>query len=441
MNRFFRTAFSATLVCLYLTLFTVLFTGIRMPFPAFSCLYFGLLIALLPAAVRKLSGREPLFYLLGAVTALSGFIPLVLWHCPASHMVIHLLGIAAAAVFLPLLRHRTTHGRFLAKYQFAAVSLLILLGLICLAMLTGIYTDGEAAVRTEVLKLAVNNTVPYAIVLLVTGVLLLRGLRAAAGTVDEQAFNRRQLRDTLIFAVLVSLVFAVDPFIYLQKAVLFLFNDVLRPGARFLVSCLAALLRLLSARKSGEDPQPLPTEEEATDPKPIPTLESGEAEPEHYYVEDTELARTIAYIFVAAAAAILLWILVRQIRKLIRNLRERALKRGSGYPNEIREALPEEEGTGRKDRPKKRSADPRERMRYLYGDFLRHLKKLKVSFGRTDTCKEIRDRAEDSAAADPPVLSEFTELYEQARYREEEMPSEADARRMKELLDRIKKKA
>ena len=439
MNRFFRTAYSTTLVCLCLTLFTVLITKVRMPFLAFSCLYFGLLISLLPAITQRLTGKDRLFYVIGAIAAMLGFLPLALRNCPAAHWVVHFLGIAAAASFLYLLRYRTTHSDFLAKYQFAAILLLILIGLVYLAMLTGIYTDGETSARSETLRLAMNNIVPYAIMLLVTGVLLLRGLRAQEGIVDEQAFNRRQLRDTLIFAVIVTLVFAVDPFVYLQKAVLFLFNDVLRPAGNFIVQLLAWLLKQISVPK--QPVQNTVPPEEHSEWNPVPIVEPGETEKEHYYIEDYDLTRIIAYIFVAAAVLILLWILVRQIRKLIFNLRARSQKREGGYPSEIREALSPEEGTRRADRPKKRSSDPRERIRYLYGDFLRYLKKLRVKFDKTNTCGEIRLGAEIYSKDDPSALADLTVLYEQARYRLKEAPTEADARVMKDLLDRIKKKS
>lgn len=438
MNRFFRTAYSSTLVYLGLTLFTVLFTGVRMPFPAFSCLYFGLLLALLPAASRKLAGKEGLFYGLGALTALLGFLPLVLWHCPLTHFAVHLLGIAAAAAFVPLLRHRTTHADFMAKYQFSAIMLLILIGFIALATVTGIYADGKSS-RPEALKFAVNNIIPLAIVLLVTGVLLLRGLRAAEGIVDEQAFNRRQLRDTLIFAVVVTVVFAVDPFVYLQQAVYFLINDVLKPAGRALMALLAAIVRLLHVDRPEWERETQPTEE-TSEPGGIPNVESTETAPEHYDIEGSDLTRTVAYIFIGIMALLLLWILVRQIRKLIRKLRERSRKYGSGYPNEVREMLPQEERAQREKKPKRRSADPRERMRWMYGEFLQYLKKLRIRFDGSDTCGEIQSRAEKNAAADPSVLSDLTELYEQARYQMEEAPDEEDAREMKDLLDKIRKR-
>ena len=436
MNRFFRTAYATTLVYLSLALFGVLISGVRIPFLAFSCLYFGLLLSLLPGVSQRLSGKERLFYLLGAMTAVLGFLPLALWHSPMIHWIIHLLGIAAAGAFLSILRHRTTHGIFLAKYEFTAVSLLILIGLIYLAILTGIYQGGQAAERSRALSRAMSCVVPYAIVLLASGVLLLRGLRAQPGMADEQAFIRRQLRDTLIFAVLVTLIFAVDPFIYLQKAVYFLLNDLLRPSARYLVQFLDMLLRSVSRREQPAA-ETLPPEETA-DPGVMQVIEPAETEPEQYFIEGNDLSLTVAYILLAAAALALLFLLAAQIRKLVRTLRARSRNRGSGYPNETREMLPVKEETSREGKPKKRSSDPRERIRYLYGEFLRCLRKLRVRFSKTETCGEIRHHAETHSIADPATLSDLTMLYERARYRLKETPTEADAHLMKDLLDRIR---
>ena len=438
MNRFFRTAYATTFVYLCLTLSGVLISGAGMPFPAFSFLYFGLLMCLLPGVSPKLAGKERLFYGLGALTALLGFLPIALWHCPPIHWFIHLLGIAAAAVFLSVLRHRTTHGIFMAKYEFSVILLLVVIGMVCLGMVTFIYGDGQASERAALLKLALSNIVPYAVVLLASGVLLLRGLRAQPG-MDEQTFNRRQLRDTLIFAVIVTLVFAVDPFVYLKQAVYFLVTEVLRPGARGLVQLLSLLLKVLSRPKQPSE-ETMPIEETMEDGQ-IPVLEPAEADTEHFHFTGDDLTRAIAYVCVAAAALALLCFLAVQIRKMIRNLLERSRNRGSGYPNETREALPPEEGSKRKKKPKKRSSDPRERMRWLYGEFLRHLNKLRVRFAGSNTCGEIERRAEENAAAGPETLSGLTALYEEARYRLEDAPTEADVQAMKEFVDKVKKRA
>ena len=438
MNRFFRTAYSTTLVYLYLVLFGVLITRVKMPFLSFSCLYFALLLCLLPGVSQKLNGKEGLFRVLGAATAMLGFLPIALWRCPLSHWLIHLSGIAAAGVFLSILRHRTTHGIFMEKYRFSVVSLGVLIGFICLAMVTGVYQGGQGLIPPEAMREAVSSAVPYAIILLASGTLLLRGLRAESGKVDDQAFNRRQLRDVLIFAILVTLVFAVDPFVYLRKAVFFLLNDVLRPSARFLAQVLVSILRAVPRREESAAATPLP--EETAEPKPMPLYETAETEAESYFVEGNDLALTIAYVFIAAAALFLLIVLASEIRRLFRNLRWRGRNPGSGYPNETREKLPPKDGTRRERKPKKRSGDPREQIRYLYGGFLGYLNKLRVRFDNTDTCGEIRRCAEKRAVADPPTLSGLTVIYEEARYRLAETPDEADVRAMKELLDRIKKK-
>lgn len=437
MNRFFRTAYASTLVYLILALLASLITGAAMPFLTFSCLYFGLLLALLPAASQRLSGKELPFALLGAVAALLGFVTLALWRCSLLHYLVHGIGMLSGVVFLFLLRHRTTHADFKAKYQFTTVLVLVGIGFIYLALLAGVDRNGVVPVQSENVRIAVNGAVPFAITLLVTGVLLLRGLRAQAGVVDERAFNRRQLRDTLIFAAIVTVVFLIDPVVYLKAAADFLLNGVLRPVAEFLARMLAALLRLMSCTRP-ETEEPVQTPVPTSDPQPMPATEPVEVEPEHFYIEGDDLTLTLSYIFIGAAAIVLLAILAFQLAKLVKSLRKRNKNRGRGYPHETRETLvPEAEAQGN-DKPRKRSEDPRERIRYLYAEFLRYLRKVPIRFQRSSTCGEIEHRAERSLHADPSDISDLTGLYEKARYQQKEAPAEADAHRMKTLLNRIK---
>ena len=437
MNRFLRTAYASTLAYLCLALLPALITGVAMPFAAFSCLYFGLLLTLLPAASKKLAGKEPLFTLLGAVVALFGFALLAILHCPLLHYFVHLAGILFAVAFLFLLRHRTTHADFKAKYQFIAVLVLIVIGFIYLSLLAGVDRNGDVPVQSENVRLAVNGIVPFAITLLMTGVLLLRGLRAQAGVVDERAFNLRQLRDTLIYAALVTVVFLIDPFVYLKKAVGFLLNDVLRPVASFLARLLSEFLYLISCTRP-EAGTPMPTPVPTADPNQLPVTKPVEVTPEHYYLEGDKLTLTLSYIFVAITALILLAILAFQIRKLIKRLRGGSKNRGRGYPHETREALSPETAEVGARRPRKRSEDPRERIRYLYAEFLRFLSKAPIRIRRTDTCGEIERRAEKGLNTDPSNLSDLTELYEKARYRQNDAPTADEAARMKTLLARIR---
>ncbi len=438
MNRFFRTAYYTTLFYLCLAFFGTLISSVGMPFLAFSCLYFGLLFCLLPGMLRKLSGKEALFYVLGALTAALGFLPIALWHGTILHWLIHLFGIAGTAVFLRALRYRTTHSVFMDEYRLTLVLLLILIGFGCLFTMTGIYQDGQAAVRSETLRQAINGAVPYAIILLVSGTLLLRGLRAQLGIADEQAFNRRQLRDVLIFAVLVTLVFAVDPFVHLKNALSFLLDEVLRPSVRALRQLLASFLSLLPRWEAPSAVTPTP--EETVDLGTMPLTELAETEAEHYDIEANDLEHSLTYIYIAIVALVLLYILVLQIARLIRNLKEHSGNRGGGYPNETCEKIPMKEETGREGKPRRRSRDPRERIRYLYGEYLRCLKKRRVQFSDTDTCGEIRQHAEERSVAELSELSDLTVCYEKARYRLTETPTEADAERMEELLDGIKKR-
>ena len=441
MNRFFRTAYAATLVYLCLAFSVALITGIGMPFPAFSCLYFGLMLFLMPGISYSPAGQRPLFYLIGAVTAFSGFLPIAIARCPLVHWLIHLAGIGAAAAFLLTLRHRTTHALFLKRFRLISVLIFILIGAVCVTLRMDIFRAGEASERYAAVSLAANGAVPYAIVLLTTGVLLLRGLRAQPGRmIDERIFNRRQLRDTFVFAVLVTLVFAADPFVYLEEALSFLREEAIRPFLRSLARLLALLLPSLSSGKLPEKQSV--SSGEGTGLRPVPKSEFVEVQEGIAYRESDPPLSVDRDIMTAAMALIVLFILAvlaLLIRKLIKKPRKRGRDRGSGYPRETYEDLPSKEGKGREGRPKKRNGDPRERIRYLYGEFLRCLRARRVRFGETNTCGEIRQAAKPRSAAARSALSELTALYEAARYRMREAPSTADADEMRDLLDRIKK--
>lgn len=444
MNRFLRTAYSTTFVYLFLALIAVLVTGVELPLAAFLCLYGGLLLALLPSATPKLHGRETLFMLLGALSALLGFLPLLLLRCPVVHWIAHGVGILAAILLTPVLKHRTTHSDFAAKFRFSLVLLLALLAGLYLVLLFGSTEGAVFPIQKERVQLGIDCAVPVAILLLVTGVLLLRGLRGQQTTLDEKAFNRRQLRDLLLYGSIVSVVFLLRPFRYLGKALKWLMNNVLYPAWRWLLWALDQLLNLLASKK----PRPeLATPEPTPDPNDYGSLPANvmftAEDPEDYIVDETgetNLYKTILWIFLAVAALIVIVILVFELRKLIRTLSNRAAFRGRGYPNEVRESLDDAESRQKAGKPKKYSADPRMRIRYLYGQFLRFLRRLWMQPEPSDTCGEINERAEKLLPESDRTLAELRALYERARYREAEGPTERDAARMKALLDRLKKK-
>lgn len=441
MNRLLRTAFAVSLAYIFLTLLSVMAAGAGMPFAAFACLYFGVVLFLLPKALPKLDRMGPLFAVLGTLLALLGFAVLKLYRCTIPHYIAHGLGAAAAGIFISTLRHRTTNAAFAAKFRFSIVLILALIASLYAAVLIGFTEDLAVPVRKASVRLAIDSAVPVTIMMLVTGVLLLRGLRALEGTVNEKDFNRRQLRDTLIFASFVSVVFIARP-LFLKGVVLFM-NGVVHPFWQFVLRMINALMAFIAklGPKYNEAPH-IEITPGPSDPAPLPAASfEPNQEPENYMIdENTELKfyKLFLYIFLAAAAAVLLFFLIRELIKLIKRLRRRGISRGRGYPNEIREKLDDEEAVQKHEKPKKHG-EPRTRIRYLYREFLHHLRKRKISIEPFDTCAKINERAKPALHADEEELSEFRELYENARYHGNEAPTDEDAARMKALYENLKK--
>lgn len=373
MTRFFRTTFSVSITGLFLTLITGIATGVHVPFLSFSCVLFGLLIFLLPNVLQKYGDKSRLFALLGAVTALLGFLPILLLRCPTFHYVTHGLFILSGAIFLGLLRHNTTYNNFKAKFGFVtAVTICLLVFVLVLATTPFKYkysADGTLLLNRENTNVAMNDVIAYAIVSLASGFLCLRGLRGEKGVVSEKSFRRRQLRDALIFAGTVSIVFSAMPLFRIVWQ--FLLNNVLAPFAQLLVRLLEktgiSVMQQPSQILSGS-PQPT-----AAPPTLSPEASSGSALPPEQIVpatlkSSTPLLFALTSLLLLIVLGIAAFILVKALRRLKQN--------DTGYPNESREALPETEQPKKEEKISRRSADPRARIRYLYADFLRRLRRI-----------------------------------------------------------------
>ncbi len=435
MNRFYRTVFAATLVYLYITLIVTVLTGAAIPLSSFACLYFGLFVFLLPAVSRKLKGFKWLFGVLGTVIALLGFLPILLW---ASASLPHYIGygaaFVAAGIFLPLLRHATTRDDFANKFR-AAVIITIL---VIIAIVAGAADNGLFRIKTEYVRTALNELVPVAVMLLASGILLMRGLRAAETIVDEKAFNRRQLRDTLIFAGIVAVVFFLDPFRHLGNVITFIGSKVIGPAIDFIGGLFGRIGKLFVISGQTNDYshtfEPQQYQDVPVPALPLPPVSKPDDGPPPSMIKDN--LEWVSAAFFVVVGVIMLIILIRQILKL----RKRRANRGTGYPNEVRENLTEEVSRAKNARLSRRSSDPRVRMRYLYSEFLRYLRRLHVNLRSSDTCSDINTRASRRLFyANKADITEFTELYETARYRMDEAPTNTDAERMKTLLAGIRK--
>lgn len=404
MTRFFRTAFAVSLASLILTLISVVATGVHMPFAVFSCLLFGLLLFLLPEAVSKLESKKTLFALLGAGVALLGFLPLLILRCPVFHYVAHGLSILAAAIFLITLRHYTTHNNFKARFVFITVILICLLTYFVVSATTmrrlANSPYSKPILDPESLKLALNDIVPLAIVLLASGVLCLRGLRAQQGAADETSFQRRQIRDALIFTISVSAVFLVLPL--LKPVWSFFVEKMLAPVARQFALLLERIVSgamksnapslygdaIASAKPTQAPSQVAPI---ATPSPSSGTVFGNDTPPPAEIRQGTYLYTLIAFLIIAIVVTIAAIILVKALRRFKKYERS--------YPNESREELPETDGPKKEKKLTKHSADPRRRMRYLYADFLKQLKK--VILQRTRTAKDP-----NAASTDPHAWGE-----------------------------------
>lgn len=441
MNRLLRTAYWTCFVYILLAFLSSLAAGARLPFAAFLCLFFGLILSLLPHAAPKLSGKEVLFAPLGLLVSLLGFLLMPLYGCALIHYIAYTVGLLSAALFIVRLRHRTTHALFSAKFRFSVVAILALMAVMYLFLIFGSAEDFIIPIKKESVSRAVDGLVPIAIILLITGVLLLRGLRGLESTVNERDFNRRQLRDLLIYASLVGAVFMVYPYLY--KGFVWLLNDAVYPFFRMIGWAFNKFLELI-ARKgpiSSEAHEPAATlaPTESAPPYPYEVLQHQDIS--EYMLDETgedNMYRILLYIFLGIAAAVLLVIVAREAVKLIRSLRERALNPGRGYPNEIRESLDKDANTKNADRPRKHG-EPRIRIRYYYREFLRCLGRIYVPIEPSDTCGRINERAQTALTAGDDELNEFRGLYERARYCHKSAPDERDAERMKTLYESLKK--
>lgn len=402
MTRFFRTTFAVSLTSLVLTLVSIVATGVHMSFLSFACLLCGLLLFLLPEATPKLEGKEIRFALLGAGVALLGFLPLPILRCPVFHYVSYGLSVAAAAIFLITLRHNTTHNNFKARFVFITIILICLLTYFVVSATTmrrfANSPYSKPILDPESLKLALNDIVPLAIVLLASGVLCLRGLRAQYGAADDASFRRRQIRDALIFTVSVTAVFIAVP--VLKPVWAFLLEKVFAPFARMLVQ----LLERIVASATGSTPvSEFDTAAASAKPTEAPSQAAPTGMPSSGAMPASNTppsasVRMGEYLYILIALLIIAIVVTIAAIILVKALR-RFKKYERSYPNESREELPEPDEPKKKTKPTKHSADPRKRMRYLYADFLKQLKKAVLQQTRTA-------KTPNAASDDPNIWGE-----------------------------------
>lgn len=435
MNRFLRTAYSVIFVYLFATLVTVMWTNVDMPILALLCLLSGLLIALLPEIAPRLSGKEAASIPLGILTALLGFLPIRLFGCPSLHYIAYGLGILTAIVCYFIFSKSTTHSAFMERFKLTVIMAAVIVFFLFLLVLPVFKESGIVHFGFERIPKVAANIIPVFIMLLATGVLLLRGLRSEEGTIDQRQFTRRQVRDLMLFAIGVALVSMLDPIKHVTKALVFLYHNAFLPALKWVGMLIAAVIEWLFAPVPRTDhsyiidntPEPIPSEtirpQTTWNPTAVIPYEKPDINPSD---------STLLLIVISVAAVVLAAVFIFVLRKKLRNRRP-----NRGYPNETVEEI-EEEQQEREPAPKKRSADPRMKVRYHYMEFMKYLIRSSVNVKKTDTCGEIGENAKAGLRAENGKLDEIETIYEHARYRMNEPPTPADAERMKSILEDVR---
>ena len=442
MNRFLRAVYSATYVYVILILFAVIATGVEVPLLSFLCLLLGILIAMLPAVFDRLVKKRTLFTVLGVLIAASGFVPVILHGCPVMHYVICGLGIAEGFAFCLIRREMTIHLWFLRAFRTSLILLLSAIAVVFLAIIPMLYDGHVLSFGWERVRTALDNTVPVIVLLLSIGILFLRRLRSEQGGIDSATINRRQIRDLTIFGALVGVIFTAHLFVNLRSTFNFLYDRVIYPLFEWLVRLFSGKLKMDFIP---EDSFPQPADDFGLPdpsifqqaPDPSPSGDQSVLTGPDLALPDKDLVYRITFgIFIAVSVIVFIGLVIIVVRRFLEKYRER--KDVHGYPDETEVQITEEEPQRDEETPRKHSNDPRERMRYQYGEFLRFLRKASVPVETTNTCGEIRKNAYAGLRTGPEDLSDFTALYEKARYRQQESVTDDDDARMKTLFGRIR---
>lgn len=439
MNRFLHTAYFTSYTYLVLVLFAVILTGVDMPLLPYLCLLSGVLLIRLPVAFDRFAGKQAAFAAFGVLAVLLGMLPLFLYACPTVHFIAYGLSAAAGVLLCAVLQKKTNYTNFLSVLR---ISLSVLGSVIVLAFLVVIpllHDERVLPFGWDRILIAVNSAVPVAITLLLIGILLLRQLRSEQGGMDAKTVNRRQMRDLSVFGAVVGAVFVIHMFVHLRSAFDVLYNKVILPLLKWIVWLFAETIgRIKRPEKLTPPPENVQYGEPTMDPDLLMPEETNEtANPALQLNDISAIYKIVLGIFITVAVVVLIILIISGIRKYLERYRGRKIVRG--YPNETVEQITEEEPAQQKEEPpKKHSEDPRMRMRYQYGEFLRYLRKKSVAVKRTDTCGAIKEQADAGLCAASKDLDGFTQLYEKARYQQSAAVTDADASQMKSLFDRIK---
>lgn len=432
MNRFLRISFIVGMAYTLVSLLVGSITGVMYPFGCYTMIWLGTLIFMLGVIITKLDRYDILFKILGIIIEAAGFIFIIINKCITVYYVIHAIMLIGSVLLAVFLKHNTIHRDFAAKFKFSVLAMLLLF------CLMGLMTGGSENVFFDMdfTVAAMINSIPSFIVSIVMGILLLRGLRAAVGIVDETEFNKRQLRDTVTFFGGCVLVIVTGLPELLVRFVELIAENLINPMLLWIQKLMYNFAELLVNKNPPQLPNNqgvVQTTPNAVDITPMSTpglTPSVTAE----QVEDrsNEMTKILLILFAIIVGAAILYVVISKL-----------FKRGKrvvsfGYPYEESETI-EDDGERREKPVSRHSRLPRQKIRYYYYTFLKHIHSKCGKLKRSDTCEQVADTAEKLDEGHMQELMEFSNVYRKARYNFSEEPTSEDAKQAKRLLDLLNK--
>lgn len=429
MNKFLRVSYIISF--LYTLFIAVLGSVTNFDFPiwCFIACYIGILSFMLPNIMPQFQKYHLLARVGGIIIALSGLLFLI--KAPISYPIVNLLLVILGFVLAVKLQYNTIHRDFVSKFNFSTILLCLFYAL--LAMLSSeqfTFLNITVVVKSPV-QSAIVNSIPCLVVTLTMGILLLRGLRAASGIVDEKEFNKRQLRDTIIFFVACIAVWATDLLNAIKSGVIFIVENIIVPFFRWIVDLLVRLEEMLINKNppdwsSDYTSTPYPTKEVT----PVPEAILGQQQ--NYKYSSDFFAGLIYVVLSILIIAVLWWVFSNLLKK---GKRAKYL----GYPNETRESIDDLPNKLLEKPISRLNRNPRMRIRYIYREFMLHLRRKGAAVKRASTCGEIESSAKEITYKHATEIEMLSNTYRKARYCLENEPTAEDAKLAKKLYDSIVK--
>lgn len=428
MNRFLRTSYAASIAIMAVTTVIGSISGQLYPIWSFAAVWIGLLAYMFTGIITEFQDKSVIFKLIGILIMLAGFIFVIPADGSATCFILHVVAIAITLFFEYLLNYNTTHRDFLSKFKY---SLTIVALLFCIMGLLSSGVENEL-VNGEDTFASIINAVPMFIISIVTGILLLRSLRAMAD--NDRELNKRQLKEVFFFFFGCILIFATGLIGLLKQAVTWLLGNSINPVFRWISSLLSSLEEALTNKNpplvsGGEDIPDVPIRTDITEPPVMEEITVAPSTPSVVEEDDSNFVRVLIIFFSVLVLAIVIYIVMTKLLKRGRKPNE------SSYIYEEREMLLDDE---KKTEKEKLDKTYRSKIRKLYAKFLAFLKrKHQCGIKPSDSCADVENLAHTLGSDVQKDLSDFSDVYRKARYNLNEEPTGEDVKKAKELYKKI----